>query len=145
MPNRLSPLGRFALCGLLAAIIATVSATSGLARQASGKLTFEIYKDKAGEFRWRLKTADGDILAVPEDAYKSEASAKKAVESIQKNAAKLKVEFSVDKGKKHRFDLKASNGRVMARASGGYDTKKEAEKVVKAIQAGAKSATVVEK
>jgi uncharacterized protein YegP (UPF0339 family) len=145
MPNRLSHLGRLALCGLLAAMIAAVSATPGHARQAGGKMTFEIYKDKAGEYRWRLKTADGDILAVPEDAYKNLSGAKQAVESIQKNVAKLKVEYTVDKGKKHRWEFKASNGRVMARASGGYKTKAEAEKVVESLKAGVKTAAVVEK
>jgi uncharacterized protein YegP (UPF0339 family) len=145
MPNQLSSLGRLALCGLLAAMIAAVSATPGLARQAGGKMTFEIYKDKAGEYRWRLKTADGDILAVPEDAYKNQADAKRAVDSIRNNFAKLKVEYTVDKGKKHRWRLKASNGRVMARASEGYKTKAEAEKVVESLQAGVKTAAVVEK
>jgi uncharacterized protein YegP (UPF0339 family) len=145
MPNPSRLLGRLALCGLLAAMIAAVSATPGLARQADGKMTFEIYKDKAGEYRWRLKTADGDILAVPEDAYKNRSGAKQAVESIQKNIMKLKVEYTLDKGKKHRWELKASNGKVMARASGGYKTKAEAEKAVASFQAGVKMAAVVEK
>jgi uncharacterized protein YegP (UPF0339 family) len=146
MSNPLSSIGRLALCGLLAAMIAAVSVTPGHARQAAGgKMTFEIYKDKAGEFRWRLKTADGDILAVPEDAYKNRADAKRAVESIQKNVAKLKAEYTTDKAKKHRWELKASNGRVMARASGGYKTKAEAEKALTSVQAGVKSAAIVEK
>jgi uncharacterized protein YegP (UPF0339 family) len=145
MPKPLSFPGRLALCGVLAALIAAVSAAPAVARQAGGKMTFEIYKDKAGEFRWRLKTADGDVLAVPEDAYKSQADAKRAVNSIRTNVKKLKVEYTTDKAKMHRWELKASNGRVMARASKGYKTKAEAEKVVESFQAGVTTAGVVEK
>jgi uncharacterized protein YegP (UPF0339 family) len=145
MPKPLSSPCRLALCGVLAVLIAAASAAPALARQAGGKMTFEIYKDKAGEYRWRLKTAGGDVLAVPEDAYKNQADAKRAVESIRKNVKKLKAEYSLDKAKMHRWDLKASNGRVMARASKGYKTKAEAEKAVESFQAGVATAAVAEK
>jgi uncharacterized protein YegP (UPF0339 family) len=146
MPNTLSSLGRLALCGLLSAMIAALSTTPCPARQAAGgKMSFEIYKDKAGEYRWRLKTSEGDIIAVPEDAYKNLADAKRAVESIKTNFKKLKVEYTVDKAKKHRWRLKASNGRVMARASEGLKTKDEAEKTVQSLKEAVMSASVVEK
>jgi uncharacterized protein YegP (UPF0339 family) len=47
---------------------------------------FEITKDKAGKFRIRLKASNGEIIATGE-AYESKASAKKGIESVQKNAA----------------------------------------------------------
>ena len=47
---------------------------------------FEIYKDKGGKFRFRLKAGNGEIIAVGE-AYESKASAQNGVESVQKNAA----------------------------------------------------------
>ena len=46
---------------------------------------FEIYKDKAGEFRFRLKATNGQIIAVSE-GYKAMASCKNGIESIRKNA-----------------------------------------------------------
>jgi uncharacterized protein len=46
---------------------------------------FEISKDKAGKFRFRLKAANGEIIATSE-AYESKASAKNGIESVQKNA-----------------------------------------------------------
>ena len=46
---------------------------------------FEITKDKAGKFRFRLKAGNGEIIAVSE-AYKSMASAKNGIESVKKNA-----------------------------------------------------------
>ena len=46
---------------------------------------FELYQDKAGEFRFRLKAANGEIIGKSE-GYKAKASAKKGIASIAKNA-----------------------------------------------------------
>lgn len=46
---------------------------------------FELYKDAAGEFRFRLKAKNGEIIAVSE-GYKAKASCKNGIESVRKNA-----------------------------------------------------------
>ncbi len=46
---------------------------------------FELYSDKAGKFRFRLKAGNGEIIAVSE-AYESKSSAKNGIESVRKNA-----------------------------------------------------------
>ena len=46
---------------------------------------YELYQDKAGEFRFRLKAANGEIIGKSE-GYKAKASAKKGIASIGKNA-----------------------------------------------------------
>ncbi len=51
---------------------------------------YEIYKDKKGEFRFRLKAGNSQIIAVGE-GYKSLASCKNGIASIGKNAAKAEV------------------------------------------------------
>lgn len=52
---------------------------------------FEIYTDKAGEFRFRLKARNGQIIAVSE-GYKKLESCKNGIESVRKNAADASVE-----------------------------------------------------
>ncbi|MBR3299720.1 MAG: YegP family protein [Clostridia bacterium] len=47
---------------------------------------FEIYKDKAGEFRFRLKASNGQIIAASEGYVKKD-SCKNGIESVRKNAA----------------------------------------------------------
>ena len=47
---------------------------------------FEVYTDKAGEYRFRLKATNGQIIAVSE-GYTSEAGCLNGVESVKKNAA----------------------------------------------------------
>ena len=46
---------------------------------------FEIYKDKAGEFRFRLKAANGEIIAASE-GYSSKQGAQAGIDSV-KNVA----------------------------------------------------------
>ena len=52
---------------------------------------FEVYADKRGEFRFRLKATNGQIIAVGE-GYKAKASCLKGIESIRKNAPEAKIE-----------------------------------------------------
>ena len=51
---------------------------------------FEVYTDKKGEFRYRLKATNGQIIAVGE-AYKAKKSCLNGIESVRKNAANGKV------------------------------------------------------
>lgn len=51
---------------------------------------FEIYTDKAGEFRFRLKARNGEIIAVSE-GYKSKPSCVNGIESVKKNAPEAEV------------------------------------------------------
>ncbi len=46
---------------------------------------FEVYQDKAGEYRFRLKARNGEIIAVSE-GYKSKPSCMNGIESVRKNA-----------------------------------------------------------
>ena len=46
---------------------------------------FEVYQDKAGEYRFRLKATNGQIIAVGE-SYKAKKSCLNGIESSKKNA-----------------------------------------------------------
>lgn len=52
---------------------------------------FEVFKDKAGEFRFRYRASNGEIMFSSE-AYKAKASALDAVDSIKKNAPSATVD-----------------------------------------------------
>ena len=51
---------------------------------------FEMYEDNAGEFRFRLKATNGEVIATSE-GYKAKASCKNGIESVVKNAADAEV------------------------------------------------------
>ena len=46
---------------------------------------FEVYTDKAGEYRFRLTARNGEIIATSE-GYKAKASCMNGIESVRKNA-----------------------------------------------------------
>jgi uncharacterized protein YegP (UPF0339 family) len=52
---------------------------------------FELYEDKSGQFRFRLKAGNGEVIAVSE-AYKTKASALNGIESVKTNAGDAKVD-----------------------------------------------------
>ena len=51
---------------------------------------FEVYEDKAGEFRFSLKATNGQIIAVSE-GYKAKASCMNGIESVKTNAPEADV------------------------------------------------------
>ena len=51
---------------------------------------FVIYTDKAGEFRFRLKARNGEIVATSE-GYKTKTSCLNGIESVKKNAPEAPV------------------------------------------------------
>jgi uncharacterized protein YegP (UPF0339 family) len=52
---------------------------------------FELYKDGGGKFRFRLKAANGEVIASSE-AYESKASAQNGIQSVKANAADAAVD-----------------------------------------------------
>ena len=55
--------------------------------------TFEVYKDKADEWRWRLRHRNGNILADSGEGYARRKDAINGLESVQRNAPDAEVEI----------------------------------------------------
>lgn len=53
---------------------------------------FELYTDKAGEFRFRLKATNGQVIAVSE-GYTTKTACTNGVDSVKKNAPEAPVEI----------------------------------------------------
>ncbi len=52
---------------------------------------FEVYQDRAGTFRFRLKASNGQVVATGE-AYETKAAAKKGCESVPRAADGAPIE-----------------------------------------------------
>ena len=46
---------------------------------------FEIYQDRRGEYRFRLKASNGEVIATGE-GYKTKSGSKKGADSVKRNA-----------------------------------------------------------
>ena len=51
---------------------------------------FELYRDKAGDYRFRLKARNGQIIAISEN-YSGKAGCLNGIESVRKNAAEAEI------------------------------------------------------
>jgi uncharacterized protein YegP (UPF0339 family) len=56
---------------------------------------FEIYKDKKGEFRFRLKAGNGEVVATGE-SYPTKAGVMKGIEAVQRAASGAKIDDQSD-------------------------------------------------
>jgi uncharacterized protein YegP (UPF0339 family) len=54
---------------------------------------FEIYKDSSGQFRFRLKAPNGEIIAVGEAyaAYATKDACRNGIASVKENAARAEI------------------------------------------------------
>ncbi|HUR52757.1 MAG TPA: DUF1508 domain-containing protein [Gemmataceae bacterium] len=130
----------------LRSALVAVGLVASCATAAADEMKFEVYKDKGGEYRWRLKATNGAVMATPGQGYKALADAKSNIETVKRSAIddKMKYEVYEDAKKEHRWRLKSANGQVVASSSEGYKAKADADKAVETIKAGLAKATVSE-
>lgn len=69
--------------GVPAEVVTSREEFEARTRQLAG--TFEVYRDRAGSFRFRLMAQDGRVVATSE-AYESRAAARKGAELAQSSA-----------------------------------------------------------
>ena len=121
---------------------------------------FELYTDKAGEYRFRLKAGNGEIILASE-GYKQKASALNGIDSVKKNSAvderyerkdsaSGKPMFNLllqllEAGRltdpKAMFNLKATNGQVIG-TSETYSSSSARDNGIASVMKNAPEATV---
>ncbi len=102
---------------------------------------FELYTDKAGEFRFRLKAGNGEIILASE-GYKQRASADNGIESVKKNASDdARYERKETKSGKQMFNLKATNGQVIG-TSESYESASGRDNGIASVMKNAPDAEV---
>jgi uncharacterized protein YegP (UPF0339 family) len=104
---------------------------------------FEIYKDKRGELRFRLKAGNGEIILASE-GYKDMSGCKNGIASVQKNAPDdNRYVRKESKNGKFMFNLRAGNNQVIG-TSEMYNTSAACENGIKSVMKNAPDAKIVE-
>lgn len=107
---------------------------------------YQVYRDIAGKFRFRLRAINNKIVAVSQ-AYERKAGCINGVKSVQNNCGAPiedktagaetlphpKYELFTDAASKYRFNLSASNGEIIA-VSEAYATKQSGMMGIEAVQ-----------
>lgn len=102
---------------------------------------FEVYKDKRGETRFRLKASNGQIILASE-GYKTKSSAMNGVASVQKNAPNdARYQRKESKSGKPMFNLRAGNNQVIG-TSEMYDSTAACENGIASVKKNAPGAKI---
>ena len=104
---------------------------------------FEIFKDRAGKHRFRLKATNGQIILASQ-GYSAKTGCKNGIASVKKNsrAAKQFERCAARNGKPY-FLLKARNGQVICKSE-MYNTEKAMENGIASVRKNAPGAKIVE-
>lgn len=92
---------------------------------AAKKADVEYYQDARGEWRWRMKDADGKIVGAACEGYNAKADCEK--NARRGKNAKDKWDFYEDKAGRWRWRRTATNGKIVGAAAYGFSSKKAAE------------------
>jgi uncharacterized protein YegP (UPF0339 family) len=60
---------------------------------------FKIYRDRAGEYRWRLRAGNGTIVATSGEGYRTSVEALRAARRVRTNAGSASIELLRPKAK----------------------------------------------
>ncbi len=102
---------------------------------------FQIEKATNGQFYFRLKAGNGEIILSSEQ-YTTKASAQGGVESVKTNAADdSRFERKTSSGDQPYFVLKAANGQTLGRSQ-MYSSAAAMEKGIESVKANAPAAAV---
>ncbi len=104
---------------------------------------FEVYKDKAGEHRFRLKAGNGEVILTSE-GYNEKSGCANGIESVRRNSiiADRFEKKTTDSGK-FRFNLKAGNHQVIG-TSQSYDSESGRDNGIASVGKNAPDAKIVE-
>ena len=104
--------------------------------------TFELYTDKAGEFRFRLKAGNGEIILASE-GYTAKASAMNGIESVKTNAVHDANYHRKMHDARHSFNLLAANDQVVG-TSQVYTSTTARDKGIESVRTNAPTAGLME-
>ncbi len=101
---------------------------------------FEVYRDAAGEWRWRLVHQNGNILADGGQGYSRRNDANRAVDRLREGVDDVEFEIYEDNAGEYRWRARGGNDRIVADSGEGYDSRNGAERSVERVRSHAAQA-----
>jgi len=104
--------------------------------------TFHLYRDKKGEYRWRLRSRNTKIIADSGEGYSQKAACEHGIDLLR--AWDGEVEIFQDKGGGHRWRIRASNGEIFGDSGEAYVSRSNVLRALKSVRKTAPDAPLVE-
>lgn len=126
---------------------------------AASMATFELYEDSAGEYRWRLRHQNGNVIADSGEGYTDRRDARNGIKSVCENAPGADLldqsseertgaggdatfELYADSAGDWRWRLRHRNGEIIADGGQGYASKQGCTKGIRSVRQNARGAPV---
>jgi uncharacterized protein YegP (UPF0339 family) len=150
------------------AAAATEAAEAELEALRQSKARFEIYRDRGGGHRWRLRHRNGNIIATSGEAYASRQKAQQGMHSVMRNAlgaavmtiepedpetiegetetdpieieSRAEFELYEDAAGEYRWRLVHDNGNIIADSGEGYASKSNVRRAMDSVRKHAEAA-----
>ncbi|MBL8126935.1 MAG: DUF1508 domain-containing protein [Thermomicrobiales bacterium] len=103
---------------------------------------FHLYRDKRGEYRWRLRSRNSKIIADSGEGYTQKESCEHGIALLR--AWDGAVEIYQDKGGGHRWRIRASNGEIFGDSGEAYVSRSNVQRALKSVRRAVPDAPVVE-
>jgi uncharacterized protein YegP (UPF0339 family) len=105
---------------------------------------FEVYEDRAGEWRFRLLHRNGEVLADSGEGYTRRNDANRAIDRLRERIDELEFEIFEDNAGEYRWRLLAGNDEILADSGEGYESRSGAEEAAERVKEYAPDADVLE-
>ncbi len=110
--------------------------------ERESRATFELQEDSAGEYRWRLRHDNGNILGDGGEGYTSRSNARRAIDRIRETVGPADYlwfdptgfEVYLDQAGEWRWRLVHRNGNILADSGEGYTRRNDANRAVDRIR-----------
>jgi uncharacterized protein YegP (UPF0339 family) len=102
---------------------------------------FEVYADSGGHYRWRLKSSNGQTVAVSGESFESESNARRAAQNFKTSASGLPCEVYADSGGHYRWRLQANNNCNIGSSGESFDSRSNAVRACENVRGNAGGAS----
>ena len=103
---------------------------------------FQVYKDNAGEFRWRLLAENGKIVASASEGYSAKVDCLNGIDIVRRMRGNTEV--YQDHRQEWRWRLTHANGNIIATSGEGYVQRMDCEYGLSLVQKIAPEAAIRE-
>ncbi|MFB6301051.1 MAG: YegP family protein, partial [Halobacteriales archaeon] len=112
--------------------------------EVASRAEFELYEDSAGDYRWRLRHDNGNILADSGEGYASRGGVENAIDGFREYVGPANylrpeptaIEVYRDQAGEWRWRLIHRNGNILADSGEGYSRRPSARRAIDRIREG---------
>ena len=134
------------------------AAASHVNALSKSSATFDVYRDKAGQWRWRLVHRNGNIIATSGEGYSSDRTARRGMRSVKRNSLGAAVVWQRDEedpepvadpvaeepsarfrlyrdaDDEYRWRLRHDNGETIAAGTRGFSSRSAAKNGIESVR-----------